>query len=885
MADDLSDTVTFLFTDIEGSTKLWDRSREKMSVALRKHDEILRSAIREHNGSVFKTVGDAFCAAFSNAPDAVAGALAVQQHLANASWPADTAIAVREAIHTGSAEVRDGDYFGPPLNRVARLLSTAHGGQIVISLATAELTRDSMPRGSSLKDLGEHRLRDLFRPEHVFQLLAEGIKVDFPPLLSLDRMKTNLPLMATPFIGRDEELASIRSIIHQSDARLVTLIGSGGTGKSRLALQAAADELDAFSDGVYFVDLSVVSDPKAVGASITQALGIEVPKEIEAVDLLTRQLENRSCLIILDNFEHLEEAASVVSTLLGECAKLKFLVTSRSRLKVYGEREYPVPPFRIPDVVTPSEMLSQYDAVRLFIDRAQAVIPSFEITNDNAPAVAEICSRLGGLPLAIELAAARIRLLPPQALLARLKEGLGILAGGSRDLPKRQQTMRGAIEWSYRLLDADEALFYRRIGIFAGSWSIESAEEVCAGGCEGLETLGGDIFLLIESLLDKSLICRVDGTDVPRFTMLALLREYAHERLEESGEREKLAQVLLTLFHRRLDPAMGSKAGTDEWTRWIESFTGDEPNFRVAVEHAICSGNVNDFCDLLDNVSMVHTLWEAASSLSGWLTRALEQVPKDSDRLRGKVLAYISGWEAEIGCDLSGHSAGDEAPRLLRPYGDSKDLAYALRSLSFISMAQGERERAAALGKEALGMSRRLREPWGIGANCMVLGEKALMSGQLDQAWEHVKKGLQWIDSSHLRFSAPHIAAFTAIMYISTNDIERAGSLLRWALDRLRIYGYRGEVSISIHAAALLSSDNIQAAKLYGFAIEHMGALKPYIEDQPVFSENFRQLETRLHNSLNETEFHKFAEAGKGMAVDSVFAIAHSIVDRCLAVL
>jgi predicted ATPase/class 3 adenylate cyclase len=537
MAEAPSGTVTFLFTDIEGSTRLWERSQERMQSVLAQHDVLLREGIERQGGYVFKTVGDAFCAAFPAAPEALAAALSAQRALAREE--ALAALRVRMALHTGAAEERGGDFFGPPLNRVARLLAAGHGGQVLLSRATQELVRDSLPAGAFLRDLGEHRLRDLTRPEHIFQLTAPELPSEFPPLRTLELRLHNLPLQPTPLIGREKEVHEVTERLRRSEVRLLTLTGPGGTGKTRLALQAAAELVEEFEDGVFFVNLAPLTDPELVPSSIAQVLGVRETGGRSLPERLHEHLRERRMLLVLDNFEQVVEAAPVVTALLAAAPRLKVLVTSRTALHLRGEKGYVVPPLSLPDPkqLPPLERLGQYEAVRLFIERALDVRGDFAVTDENAPAVAEICHRLDGLPLAIELAAARIRILSPEALLRRLENRLKLLTGGARDLPERQRTLQATIGWSHDLLSEAEKVLFRRLPVFTGGRTLEAIETVCdAEGELGLDVLEG-----VTSLVDKSLLRQEEGIGgEPRLVMLETIHEYAREKLEESGEGQEI---------------------------------------------------------------------------------------------------------------------------------------------------------------------------------------------------------------------------------------------------------------------------------------------------------------------------------------------------------
>src|SRR5215204_6403418 len=448
MAESHTGTITYLFTDVEGSTSLWEKNPNAMSEALSRHDEILRTSIKAHYGHVFKTVGDAFHATFSTAPDALEAALEAQRTLLEEDWAETGPLRVRMALHTGAAERREGDYFGPTLNRVARLLSAGHGEQVLLTLSTRELVRDALPEESGLRDLGERRLKDLSRPEHVFQITGPGLRSEFPPLETLDLRRNNLPAQPTPLVGRERELDETLGLLRRPEVRLLTFTGPGGTGKTRLGLQAAAELTDEFEDGVFFVALATIADPALVAPTIARTLELTEGGNQSPEDLLKGYLRDRQTLLLLDNFEQVLESAHLLDALLSAASDLKILATSRTPLRLYGEHEFPVPPLSLPDAesLPPVESLAQYEAVRLFVDRASAVRPDFSLTEENAPAVVEICARLDGLPLAIELAAARIKLLPPQAMLPRLGNRLKLLTGGARNLPERQRTLRGAIE-------------------------------------------------------------------------------------------------------------------------------------------------------------------------------------------------------------------------------------------------------------------------------------------------------------------------------------------------------------------------------------------------------------------------------------------------------
>jgi len=471
-------TVTFLFTDIEGSTALWERDRAAMHAAVDRHLSLVRTDIDANGGVLFKVVGDAVQAAFPTAPAALAAALDAQRALLAEDWGALGPLRVRMALHAGEAEPdARGDYLAAPLNRLSRLLAAGHGGQILLTQAVQQLARGALPPGVELRDLGDHRLRDLLEPEHVYQLLHPDLPVDFPPLASLDTRPNNLPRQPTLFVGREQEIGEILALLRRDDVPLLTLTGPGGTGKTRIALQTAAELLDDVPDGVFFVPLAPLADLALMPAAIAAALGIREAGGRPLSERVRDVLADQQLLLLLDNVEHLVEAAPHIGELLEAAPRLKVLATSRMPLHLRAEHEYLVHPLGLPSrkSLPVAELVPQSEAVRLFIARAQAVNPDFAVDSDNASAVAEICHRLDGLPLAIELAASRVRMLPPQAMLARLEKRLPFLTGGARDAPQRHRTLRDTIAWSHDLLDEEDRLLFRRLAVFAGGATVESA--------------------------------------------------------------------------------------------------------------------------------------------------------------------------------------------------------------------------------------------------------------------------------------------------------------------------------------------------------------------------------------------------------------------------
>ena len=578
-------TVTLLFSDIEGSTRLWGKAPDAMALALRRHDELLRLAIEGSGGYVFKTFGDAFCAAFPSAKEAVQAAGQAQRAIAAEQWPKEAVLRVRMALHTGECEERDGDYFGPALNRVARLLAVAHGGQVVLSRATTEMVRDYLPAGVGLRDLGTHRLKDLGRPEEVFQLEIESLEEEFPPLRSLDNpdLRHNLPEMVSSFVGRDDEVVALRQLIDVS--RLVTLTGAGGVGKTRLALQVAAELLDGSGDGVWLVELAAVRDPEAVLAAVASALGIKEQAGRSIHEALLSALADQNVLVVLDNCEHLiGSCAKLAESVVRSCPKVHLLVTSRETLGIDGETV-----FRVPSLTVPAEGaeelsdLAASGAATLFVERARTLATGFILTDEAAPVVGAICRRLDGMPLAIELAAARLRSMSLSQLNDRLDQRFRLLTGGSRTALPRQQTLRAMVDWSYDLLNGFEQAVLRRMSVFVGGFELEAAEFVCGfGDIEDFDVSG-----LLGSLVDKSLVVADTSATTARYRLLETIRQYGAEKLvgmdEEAAGAHEAHATYYVGYVQEVAPHLTGRSQESWLTRLEEEY----PNLSAAVEHLV----------------------------------------------------------------------------------------------------------------------------------------------------------------------------------------------------------------------------------------------------------------------------------------------------------
>ncbi|HSL47111.1 MAG TPA: adenylate/guanylate cyclase domain-containing protein [Anaerolineales bacterium] len=780
-------TVTFLFTDIEGSTRLAQEYPESWESLRRHHDTILRNAIEAEQGYVFRIVGDAFCAAFPAAGDALRAALKAQFDLNAKNWEGPP-IKVRMGIHTGPAEIQeDGEYQGYlTLTRVQRVMSTAYGGQILLSNTAAELVRRELPEGVSLRDMREHRLKGLPQLEHLWQVDATDLAQDFPPLATLSETPNNLPVQLTSFIGREAELAAIQRELGRH--RLITLTGPGGVGKTRLSIEAAADLLDTFRHGVWFVELEHVVEPTLLAATIAHVLGVQEIPGRKSIDVLKDYLRDKELLLVLDNFEQVIEAATLVKELLVAARHLKVLVTSRTPLRVAGEQEYRVPLLPLPDeeMSMSPEQLAQLGSVRLFVERAQSVKGDFALTEDNAPAIAETCQRLDGLPLAIELAAARVRVLPPQKMLSQLDNRLRFLTSAARDLPSRQQTLRAAIDWSYDLLTPAEQLFFRRLAVFTGGATFEAIDEVC----NAEHRL--DLLTKLESLLDKNLITHTERNGEPRYDMLQTIRDYADEALVASGEAD-LIQARHLLYYQSLAALAKSNIVGPHELEWFERLKDELDNIRPAVQWGL-QHDLEKAVWLLCDLALFWSKGGYNDEVIGWLQTALskpvlaqaEAGPDEHRSLRGRAL-FVLGVLSLQQDDPEAESVIRESIRLLRQGNEKADLAEALAFAGFLGdleAAQESVDLARTLGErwtlsyslawqsqalrsaggdlllaqravaESVRLAREVGSEWAVARSVISQGQIAVALGELDEARKHLKESLTLFSQSQDRYHA-----------------------------------------------------------------------------------------------------------------------------------
>jgi predicted ATPase/class 3 adenylate cyclase len=835
-------TVTLLFTDIEGSTRLLQHLGDRYADVLAEHRDILREAFAAHNGYEVDTQGDSFFIAFQRATQAVAAAVTAQRALVAHPWPeggsrsgdaggpALPMVRVRMGLHTGepSHSPDGGGFVGMDVHRAARLCSAGYGGQILLSQSTADLAMYDLPAGVSLRDMGEHRLKDLVRPEHVFQIVASDLPDQFPPLKTLETRPNNLPVQRAALIGREPLVAAALRLLNRSDVGLLTLTGPGGSGKTRLGLHVAADLIGEFDDGVFFVGLALISDPALVPATIARTLGV---REVEGRQILTRlteHLRDKELLLVLDNFEQVLDAAPLVSDLLASCPRLTVLVTSRAALKITGEHELPVPPLALPpvglrvpgiagrgdgDLVT---AVSQYAAVALFIERATAARPDFTVTNENAAAVAEICARLDGLPLAIELAAVRVKLLSPQAMLPRLESRLKLLTGGARDLPARQQTLRGAIGWGYDLLSPGEQQLFRRLAVFVGGCTLDAAETVCnADGDLEIDLLDG-----AASLVDKSLLRQEEQDNgEPRFVMLETIREYALERMDASGEESALLRNHIHYFLALAEESSAWITSAERGT-WLKRLDAEHDNLRSALAWSL-TPIVGDEVTLR-LAGALWGFWQFRGHVSEgrrWLDTALE-LPGAQDRSPARARAlYGAGNLAYLqGNDLTARSHFEESVALWRSLESTRGLTYALASLGLTAARLHEDDIARALYEESLELCRQSGDAWGQAFTLIGLGDLALGRRDIDAARPLLDESLALYQQTGDRWGVA--LALNSLGFLALREGEDAAAITRFeeALALLREEGDTTLMAGSLHNLALVAQgqgDTRQAATLF----------------------------------------------------------------------
>ena len=791
-------TVTFLFTDIENSTRLMQEMGERYPAAQTAHHAILRAAFQSNQGNELRTEGDSFFCVFASAIDACQAAAAAQRSLAGHAWEDGQALRVRIGLHTGEAPLVGNEYIGLDVHQAARVAGAAHGGQVLISDTTRGLVEGNLELGLRLRDLGSHRLKDLAQPERLYQLVIEGLQETFPALRTLDATQNNLPTQMTSFVGRAAAVAEAKQRLQNT--RLLTLTGPGGIGKTRLSLQIAAESAEQFPAGVYFVPLSAVRDPQLVASAVAQVLGVAIAGSRTPIEGVVEHLHDKTILLVLDNFEQLLPVGSSAATqLLQSGPGVKLMVSSRSVLHVYGEQEFSVEPLALPDhkALPDLDALRQYEAVKLFIERAVAVKPDFQVTNENAPAIAGICERVDGLPLAIELAAARIKLFSPQALLSRLETSLSALGTGARDLPGRQQTLRGAIDWSYDMLDKNQKRLLNRFSVFARGSHLEQAEIVCGPAGE----VGGDVLSGLDELADQSLLRRQPDFAEPRLVMLQVIREYAGERLEESREAEDIRNRHADAFCSLATAAAPNLFGVDQKT-WLDRLELDHDNFRAALDWCVAQNDAERANGLAASLwrfwQMRGHLHEGRARLTTILAMPESKLYPDS---RARALEGAGGivyWQGDM---PAAQAFYDECLALRLAGDDRRELANAYYNASFPSAVnRSDLAKSEAMLKEALPIYRELADEAGISGCQWAMGNLLYFRKSYADAISALDEAIELFRKGGNRFGLGWALHTRALSALRTGDLSSGRDYIREALE---LFSEAGDIS----GTALLLDD------------------------------------------------------------------------------
>jgi predicted ATPase/class 3 adenylate cyclase len=788
-------TITLLFTDIEGSTQLLHQLGDGYGELLAACRALLRSAFQEQRGHEVDSQGDAIFAVFARASDALSAAVAAQRALAAYSWPQGVAVRVRMGLHTGEPSRVTEGYVGLDVHRAARLMSAAHGGQVLLSQTTRDLVAHDGAEGVSLRDLGEHRLKDFEQAMRLYQVVIAGLPADFPPLKTLDGRADSLPVPPTALVGRKDEVVQIGKLLRREDVRLVTLTGPGGTGKSRLSIHVAARLRDVFGGGVFFVSLAPISDPMLVLPTIAQVLGIRDGAGQALTVRVVETLQRRPVLLVLDNFEQVVGAAGQVADLLASCPLLKVLVTSREVLHVRAEHEFAVPPLALPDPARLPRLaaLARFSSVALFMQRVQAVKPEFRLTTANAREVAEICVRLDGLPLAIELAAARMKLLSPQALLARMGQLLTLLTGGARDVPTRQQTLRNTISWSYHLLNAQQQRLFRWLSVFVGGCTLQAAEAVCAGT--------GDEMNDIASLIDKSLLRSIEQTgedsEEPRLLMLETIREYGQELLASGGEATDAREAHADYFLRLSEEAVPALDGP-LLTSWLDRLEQEHDNLRAALHWLLEAGlpvMALRLCSALERFWVVRGYRNEGLT---FLERALGASAAVEPSVRAKALlvaARLSFMQSDYD---RGKALAQESLALFRELGDKRGIALSLNRLGIAAWRRADFSTARVLMEEDLVLYRELGNPDRIAWSLFALGLLNIKQGEYTRASASFEEGLALFRRlDNKRGIAASLTQMAAALFVSQGDQTMVYPLLAQGLSLDREVGDKEGMAVS----------------------------------------------------------------------------------------
>jgi predicted ATPase/class 3 adenylate cyclase len=901
-------TVTFLFTDVEGSSRLWEEFPDAMQDALARHDVIVRSTIEAHDGHVVKTTGDGFHAAFATASDAVEAAVEGQLALAGESWSHGVPLRVRMGVHTGTAEIRDGDYYGPALNRAARLAGAGHGEQVLVSGATSGLIQGS---GVELVDLGSHQLRDLGEPERVFQVLHSGLVSEFAPLRTLDAFATNLPLQVTTFVGRDDDLVEVTEALGES--RVVTLIGVGGVGKTRLAIQTAAELLPRYRDGVWLCELGPLSDPGQVPDAIATTMRVQQRPEQSITESLVAALRPKELLVVLDNCEHLlDAAAQLVAALVESCPGLRVLATGREGLGVRGERMMMVRSLPLPGEGASTEEIFAADAVHLFTERAEQSGGAVELDDETAATVGQLCRRLDGIPLAIELAAARARVMSPHEIAARLDERFRLLTGGSRTAVERHQTLRRAVEWSYDLLAEREQTTLQHLGVFAGGFTIDAAEAVV--GADDIAPI--EVLDSIAQLVDKSLVVAEREHHDTRYRLLETIRAYALERLENAGATDLLRRRHATWCASFMADVSVGVRGPDEAV-WLDRVHRETDNIRAALTWATGADDADLALSLMGHFDLWSLFGRRLGYLLGpWVAVVLATTGATEDARFGRVLAAgvvdqlnhqrqeDAERDARRVVDLLAEGRTDEtfawgtlfytlalsgrAPEIegvdafldaARATHDDYTLAGALATVALVTYTLADLEDAVRISEEALQIGQRIGNSTLMAAAGLLLGgalettDPLRARAILETALEHAKA----VDMPQVSGGC---LAFLARMGVDAPDLRwavefrRGVDLAHDAGDTMSVLMY-----LDIYAQALAATERAETAALLAASVAELSA---YMSN-PVSLSHRHMTNERLLNKLGEQRLTELTAQGSTLDYDQVVALALAELDLVIS--
>jgi len=839
----------------------------------------MRKVVDRHDGYLVKTTGDGILAAFGKASDAAGAAVAIQRELRAGDWVEAEELRVRIGLHTGSAQFREDDYFGPAVNRAARLMALGHGGQVLLSASTADLLKDDLSKQMALLDLGNHQLKDLTRPEHVFQLTHPDLDAEFPPLASLDQLPHNLPRQLTSFIGREQELKRVQELL--TETSLLTLTGVGGSGKTRLALQAVAELFEGYSDGVWLVELGRLSDPDRVPQAVAEALGVRESPNRSLTDVLCRHLERKQLLLLIDNCEHLLRACGeLVERLLRSCTELKVLATSREGLGIWGEQTYPVPSLDRPDLKEESTVdeLARYETIRLFIDRVAAVRPDFALMDENAAAVATICDRLDGIPLAIELAAARARALPVDEIARRLEDRFRLLTGGSRTALPRHQTLEATMDWSYELLGNEEKWLLQRLAVFSGGLTLEAAEHV--GSSSGMAT--ADVLDLLTTLVDKSMVIFSDQEPVRRYHLLETVRQYAWKKLFEGEGAEEVRDAHLAYcleLAEEVQPHLGFFLPQAETSRWLDRLGLEYENFQTALGWSLEGHHGGD--QGLRLAYLLHWFWYARGYFSrerALLQRLLNADVEVAEPIRAYGLlteGYLACWQGDFEAAVTPLT---EAHDRLNKMADADATTFALHGLGYAALGSGDIDLAHARFREALSQAQALEDPWLVPLAQHFLGQTEVYLGHRHRATERFQACLSALrdaggnfqGEAFTHFHLGHVAQLNgSLLDAKENYRECLRLLMQISPNRGRdlIYPFEG-----LAAVAARQEDAWRAATLFGVSKSLRESLGFSLE-APLQAEHDRYV-SEVMNSLGEEAWDRAQTQAGSMGLSQALDLA-----------